>query len=459
MRGQGDVLQHRQAIEWTRDLVGARQALPANAVGRPSGTGLTTQQHRALGRLVMAGDHVDEGRLARTVGAEQAQNLAAVQIKVHPIQGADTGKLLAQATHFQHFLAVGGIGRACQRSLQHQIVWLAMHGFNMPSSGLTLVLDQALVLTQLPGAQNATRHDQHSPRQHQANDDLADQRTLTGGEGVEQKRDQDAAQHGAGPVAAAAQHAHEHYGQGHGDVEGLAHRDIRHVQSMDGAHDPSKETRQRKSAHLEPEGGHAVDLGGIFVVMDGQQTQTGAGMEQPPGHGDAQDRQDQTGVIKGGRRLGAPLRQVDAHQVDPRATIDGRVDHHRGQHKAHRQGDQGERFTTDFAHIEHQRPDGQSQQRREQSTAQRSRHHGPVGFGGQRGHAVHADTEKRPMTEREIARVAREHVPGGGQCHPEEDHVQQGLQVHRQAQVRRGKQQRQHHEQDGNSLDLIHHHA
>ena len=96
----------------------------------------------------------------------------------------------------------------------------------------------------------------------------------------------------------AAQHAHENHRQRHRDVESLTDRHIGNIQRMDGPHDTRKKTRQSESPHLEPEGGHPVDLGHIFVVVDRKQTQTRAGMKQPPSDGDTQNRQDEAGVIE-----------------------------------------------------------------------------------------------------------------------------------------------------------------
>ena len=175
---------------------------------------------------------------------------------------------------------------------------------------------------------------------------------------------------------------------------------------MNRTHNTCKETRNGKGRHFESEGWHAIDLCRVFVIVDGQQAQACLGFEYPPSHTDTDTSQSQAGVIKSGCGFRSPLRYRHRHEVDTRPAIDGRIHNHRGQNKTHGQSDQRKRLSPNFSGIEDQPANGQGQQCSQHATAQRSRDHVPIGFGGKCGHAVHAHTKKCAMTKREIARIA-----------------------------------------------------
>ena len=85
--------------------------------------------------------------------------------------------------------------------------------------------------------QDAVGHEQDRRDQDRADHRLAGDGVVGGGEAVEQRRDRDRADRRPGPVARAAEHAHQHHRQRHGDREHLAGRHVREEQRVDAAGD------------------------------------------------------------------------------------------------------------------------------------------------------------------------------------------------------------------------------
>ena len=75
-RHQRHVLQHAHVRERPRDLVGAGDAGARDAVRLESRQFAALEADLAAAGGEMPADHVDEGRLARAVGAQQAEDLA-----------------------------------------------------------------------------------------------------------------------------------------------------------------------------------------------------------------------------------------------------------------------------------------------------------------------------------------------------------------------------------------------
>ena len=78
---QRDVLEQRQVAERARDLIGAADALVADAVGGQPADLLACELDRAGRRHVHAGDAVEGRALARAVRADQAEDLALLDVE------------------------------------------------------------------------------------------------------------------------------------------------------------------------------------------------------------------------------------------------------------------------------------------------------------------------------------------------------------------------------------------
>src|SRR5438874_84174 len=61
-----------------------------------------------------AAEHAHQRRLARAVLAEQHVDLSTLQLERHLVQGADAGKLFADASHLQQRCGLGHIRHAKQ---------------------------------------------------------------------------------------------------------------------------------------------------------------------------------------------------------------------------------------------------------------------------------------------------------------------------------------------------------
>jgi hypothetical protein len=89
-----DVLAHGQGEERLRHLEGAVDAEMDEAVRREPAHALPGEADLAAIRRVKAGDDVDAGRLARAVGADEAQDLARLQVEAQAVQGAERAEAL-----------------------------------------------------------------------------------------------------------------------------------------------------------------------------------------------------------------------------------------------------------------------------------------------------------------------------------------------------------------------------
>ena len=73
-------------------------------------------------------------------------------------------------------------------------------------------------------------------------------------------------------MARTTQHAHQHDRQRHHNREGFTRRDVRHKQRMNAARKTSQRARDAKRHQLVAKRRHAHHFGGIFIVMNGKQT-------------------------------------------------------------------------------------------------------------------------------------------------------------------------------------------
>ncbi|MGX1044297.1 hypothetical protein AB7M41_004003 [Bradyrhizobium diazoefficiens] len=100
--GERDVLEDGQAAEGARNLKGAADAAVDDPVRREARDLVPGEQDRPGGRRQRAGEHVEDRALARTVGTDQAEDLALVDPKRHVVHGGEAAKPLHQPADFQH---------------------------------------------------------------------------------------------------------------------------------------------------------------------------------------------------------------------------------------------------------------------------------------------------------------------------------------------------------------------
>src|SRR3546814_11855348 len=80
------------------------------------------KKHLFTGRREMPAHHVDEGRLAGAVGAEQAENFTFVHLQAHTVEGLHTLEGLGQVLHVRQ----PQIGRASCRARVCQYVTISV---------------------------------------------------------------------------------------------------------------------------------------------------------------------------------------------------------------------------------------------------------------------------------------------------------------------------------------------
>src|SRR3546814_12929040 len=95
------------------DLVSACDAGLRNAVGLQSCELAAFKKHLSTGRREMPAHHVDEGRLAGAVGAEQAENFTFVHLQAHTVAGLHTLEGLGQVLHVQQRSDERRVGNKC----------------------------------------------------------------------------------------------------------------------------------------------------------------------------------------------------------------------------------------------------------------------------------------------------------------------------------------------------------
>jgi len=107
--GQHDVLKNAQAVKRPRDLEGAPDAAIDNAMRRQSRDLEAIEGDRSRRRHQRAGKHVEDRALARSVRADQANNLAALDLKRHVVDRGEPAEALRKPAHRQHFRYSAGL--------------------------------------------------------------------------------------------------------------------------------------------------------------------------------------------------------------------------------------------------------------------------------------------------------------------------------------------------------------
>ena len=101
VKTERDVLQHRQRLEQREMLENHADAEAARGAGIGDSDRRAVEQNLAFVRRLDAVNHLDEGRLAGAVLAEQRVNLARLDFEMDVVVGAHAGKRLADADQLQ----------------------------------------------------------------------------------------------------------------------------------------------------------------------------------------------------------------------------------------------------------------------------------------------------------------------------------------------------------------------
>ena len=112
-RGDGEVLAHRQPVEQLVDLIALGQAELAHVGDAHAGDVAALEHDRAGRRRHLAGQHLEEGALARAVRADDAAQLAVLDGEVDVAVGDQAAVVLGQAGRLQD--RAGDSRRAARR--------------------------------------------------------------------------------------------------------------------------------------------------------------------------------------------------------------------------------------------------------------------------------------------------------------------------------------------------------
>jgi hypothetical protein len=96
-----DVLDHGEAREELDVLKGAGEAEAREAVRGEAGQRRSPELELALGRSIDSGDHVEEGRLPRTVGTDDRLDLAFRHIEAAVVNRPHATEPLGDPAHFE----------------------------------------------------------------------------------------------------------------------------------------------------------------------------------------------------------------------------------------------------------------------------------------------------------------------------------------------------------------------
>ena len=106
VQADADVVLHAQAREEADVLEGARDARLVDLGYRHARRVLPVQKDGAVRRLVHLGQQVEDGRLARAVGADQARDLGLAHCEVELLDGVQAAEVDPQVAGLEHGLAI-----------------------------------------------------------------------------------------------------------------------------------------------------------------------------------------------------------------------------------------------------------------------------------------------------------------------------------------------------------------
>ena len=226
------------------------------------------------------------------------------------------------------------------------------------------------------------------------------------------------------PVAGAAEDAHEHDVQRHGDREGLPHGHVAQVARLDRPRRAGDRRGDGEGDELVVQGRHALDLRHVLVVMDGQQARPQARTEDAARHGERGERERESQEVDGTGHRRAELRDGDIAQVHTATPVERRVGDDGRQHIGHRERQQREELGPQALDAEHDEADAERQRGRDRRRRGNGQQKGHAPLAGQRGRRIDPGTEECRVAEAPVARIAAQDAPAGGQRDPEEDDIE-----------------------------------
>ena len=186
---QDQVLAHGQLRKDLQQLEGAAHAEPVEIARPHAGDRAAVEMHVAGARPQLPEDAVEQGRLAAAVGADDAENLALVDLERHAVDGDDAAEALSEIVHGED-----GAHRAPSRCVAAS----AGPAPSRPGGRLEQAIDEA------EQARRAEHHqDDHQQRIAHEIEPFREAQPLR------QQHRHDRAEEGAEEIAGAADHDHQ----------------------------------------------------------------------------------------------------------------------------------------------------------------------------------------------------------------------------------------------------------
>src|SRR5262245_58939718 len=98
---QEEVVEHGGVLEKLDVLEGARDAARGDLVSGQARDVLVAEDEAAVARIVDAADQVEDGRLARAVGADDGEDLLGLHLEAHAVEGAHAAEVHPQALRLE----------------------------------------------------------------------------------------------------------------------------------------------------------------------------------------------------------------------------------------------------------------------------------------------------------------------------------------------------------------------
>ena len=217
-RGEYHIIEHAAVGEGTRDLVGAGEPEPCDAMRGPALDRLTLEYDASAVKLVMPAHHIDQRRLAGAIGSEQAEDLSTIDIQIDPVERLNAGEALADVAKVKQPGAAAAKrtrahGRRKIRALCGQCVRRGRRAHRASA-------------THKQGSQNAVGHEQNDRDENDTDGCFPGEDMVARGRGIANQRDRSRADRRTGPVTRSSENTHEHNRERQGNGKGFGHGDV-----------------------------------------------------------------------------------------------------------------------------------------------------------------------------------------------------------------------------------------
>ena len=270
-RADHHVLQHRHAFEGLRHLEGARQPELRPRLRRHAGDVVAFEQHLARGRHEIAGQAIEEGRLAGAVRPDQAENVALLQRHAGGIDRLEAAKGFCDVAGFKEHWRL--LPRPARRRL----------------APCPEPVDQR---------QNAARLEARDDHDDGAVDDEGEARALAAqqivGDFLQRHQDRRAHQRPEQQPGAAERRHDQHLHRDQDAEAGFGIDEAEHHR-IERAGDAGQPGAQHERIKLGAAGGRAERARGAFGILDGAQIKSHPAVGHPPGDAE-RDRRERSGT-------------------------------------------------------------------------------------------------------------------------------------------------------------------